>query len=253
MIYAICIGRDGSRGFPLKNTHKINGMPLMAYPIQAAYNSKQVDEVYFSTESRKLKYIAEKWGATVIDRPKKLSTDEALSDDVWSHGFNWILDNVLMGAWRSNVSRSSKIKQIEFLVLLFANAVGINTWMLDEMIEKLRDDAIADSICTVSSYPTFTPYRMRKIDSDGFLVPFIDNIDWDEISCDRDSGGKPYIYDCCCAVVKPKCIEEIGDGMPPQKWLGRRILPYENLSPIFDIDFPYQIEQLKFWADNHWY
>ena len=240
MIIAIVIGRDGSRGFPLKNTHKIDGMPLMAYPIEAAQRSKNVDKVYFSTESKKLKYIAEDYGAIVIDRPKRLSTDEALSDDVWKHAFDWI-------------QKEDLYEPVVFYLLLFANAIGINSWMIDDMIEKLRKVPAADSICTVSPYPTFTPYRMRKVSPLGYLVPFIDDLKWDEISCDRETGGVPYIYDCCCCVVKPKCIIEMEDGLPPQKWLGQNILPYENLSPLFDIDYEFQLPMLKHWVNAHWF
>uniref|UniRef100_A0A6M3JJD1 Putative cytidylyltransferase n=1 Tax=viral metagenome TaxID=1070528 RepID=A0A6M3JJD1_9ZZZZ len=262
MIYAICIGRDGSRGFPLKNTHKINDMPLMAYPIQAALNSKYVDEVYFSTESRKLKYVAEKYGAIVIDRPKELATDEALSDDVWVHAYEWIMENGSINTYGDDIAlgddtiRELKKRNIEFALLMFANSPCVNGWMIDEMIEILRKDDYADSICTVSKYNMYSPARMRKFKTDIgkeiYIEPY--KLELAEAStCDRDSVDDCYIYDCSCCVVKPKCIEEMENGMPPQKWLGNNIIGYKQSIPTFDIDFEWQLGALQYWIDRNWY
>ncbi|HMZ27589.1 MAG TPA: cytidylyltransferase, partial [Elusimicrobiota bacterium] len=43
---ALLLGRDGSQGFPGKNTHPLLGRPLMAYPLLAARAAKTVDGVY---------------------------------------------------------------------------------------------------------------------------------------------------------------------------------------------------------------
>ena len=295
MIYAIVIGRDNSRGLPGKNHLKINGMPLMAYPIQAALNSKYVDEVYFSTESRRLKYIAEKWGATVIDRPKELAIDEALSDDVFIHAYEWLIENGSINTYGDAIAldvdtiRELKKRNIEFLLLMFANSPCVNSWMIDEMIEILRGDPKADSICTISLYNMYSPIRMRKFRKDiiyedvdivkheivendesvninidvevygditreetDYVVPYVPEI-LEGSTCDRDSGEDSYIYDCSCAIVRPDCIEEIEDGQLPQRWLGKNILGYKQTIPAIDIDFKWQLGQLQYWIDTHWY
>ena len=264
-IYAIIIGREGSKGYPGKNTVKINGMPLMAYPIMAAHGSKYVDEIYFSTESRKLKYIAEDHGAIVIDRPKELATDAALSDDVWAHAWNWILDNAPINTWGDDISlledvvRNLKLKQIEFLILMFANAPCIASYMIDEMSERLREGTYYDSICTISKYNMYNPIRMRvskevKLNEgnmSNWVLPYVPDI-LKGSTCDRDSSEDSYIYDCSCAVVRPNCIEDIEEGQLPQRWLGKNILGYKQTIPALDIDFEWQKFQVEYWLKRNW-
>src|ERR1017187_929524 len=88
MIPALLIGRGGSRGVPGKNTMSILGRPLMTYPILAARNSRRVDCTYLSTEAADIQAIGRAHGVEIINRPRELSTDQALVEDVVAHGFN---------------------------------------------------------------------------------------------------------------------------------------------------------------------
>ena len=54
MILALLIGRGGSVGLPNKNILPILGRPMMAYPLLAAKSSKNVNEIYLSTDSKKI-------------------------------------------------------------------------------------------------------------------------------------------------------------------------------------------------------
>ena len=238
MVIAIVIGRGGSKGMPGKNSYIINRHPMMAYPIMAARDCDQVDEVFFSTEDDKLKDIAKEYGASIIDRPKELATDETLGEDVFVHAYNWVNERPLLSP-------------IELVVLMFANAPCITSDMISEMIKILRESD-ADSICTVSKCNMFSPYRMRYI-NDKKIVNFLRQSQFSEVSCDRDSGGDFYIYDCSCAVVRPHCLEDINYGFLPQKWLGRNILPFVQETPALDVDYAYQIGQVEYWLNKHWF
>ena len=92
MICALMLGRDGSRGFPGKNTFPVLGRPLMAYPILAAKGTPQVARVYVSTDSPNIKKVAADYGARVIDRPAELCTPQALGEDAFAHGYRVIRD-----------------------------------------------------------------------------------------------------------------------------------------------------------------
>ncbi len=172
MIFSIIIGRGGSTGVPRKNLRKVCGHPLLAFPIMSSLGSKEVDLTFFSTEDEEMKKVAEDYGAVVLDRPAELATDEALAEDVFAHVYNKM--------------RESFLEPVEFVLLLMANAVGLNHIMIDDMVAKLRVVSKADSICTLSEYPALSPYRMRKISygvtsgdkpSDDYptVVPFVDN------------------------------------------------------------------------------
>ena len=70
-ILGVTLARGGSKGIKDKNLTKINGKPLIYYSIKEAKKSKQITNYIISTDSKKIKKIAEKYGANVLFlRPK---------------------------------------------------------------------------------------------------------------------------------------------------------------------------------------
>src|SRR5437660_4580086 len=126
MIAALLLGREGSAGFPGKNTSPVLGRPMMVYPLLAAQHALSVDEVYVSTDSPRIREIAKDYGASLIDRPPELCTATALGEDAYVHGYRHIRD-VLK-------------KEIELMVLLFCNGPTITAQTIDDGIEVLRRD-----------------------------------------------------------------------------------------------------------------
>lgn len=63
----ICIipARGGSKGIKFKNLRKVCGKPLIYYPIKAAIKSRVCDKIIVSTDCKKIKKIAKKYGAEV--------------------------------------------------------------------------------------------------------------------------------------------------------------------------------------------
>ena len=90
MICALMIGRAGSRGLKGKNTKKICGRYLCEYSLIAAKNSKYIDRIFISTDDPKIMKVGRKYGATIIKRPKYLTTKSALGEDVFKHGYDKI-------------------------------------------------------------------------------------------------------------------------------------------------------------------
>ena len=84
--------RGGSKGVPGKNIKKINGIPLLAYPIMAAKNSKYISDIYVSTDDTDIKNVALEYGSKVIDRPKEFAQDDSLDIDVMRHAVNHLQD-----------------------------------------------------------------------------------------------------------------------------------------------------------------
>ncbi len=80
---AIIPARSGSKGLKNKNIKLLNGKPLIAYSIEAAFNSGLFDEVVVSTDSEEYGNIAKSFGASVpYLRGEELSGDKASSWDV---------------------------------------------------------------------------------------------------------------------------------------------------------------------------
>ena len=148
MVVALMLGREGSVGFPGKNTHPVLGRPLMSYPLLAASASECVDRIYVSTDSENIKEVALEHGATLIERPPELATKEALGEDAYVHGYRHICDQ--LGA------------PPELIVLLFCNAPTILGQTIDEGVRVLMEDSSLDSAVTVSAYNMWSPIRARK-------------------------------------------------------------------------------------------
>jgi len=89
-IIALVPARGGSKGLPGKNIRELAGRPLLAWSIEAARQSRYVDHVAVSTDSREIADIAELEGVPVpFLRPARLATDEASSFDALIHALDW--------------------------------------------------------------------------------------------------------------------------------------------------------------------
>ncbi|WP_165062269.1 cytidylyltransferase domain-containing protein [Adlercreutzia sp. ZJ154] len=75
-ILALIPARGGSKGIPRKNIKPLNGVPLIAYTIKAALQSKYVDGVCVSTDDDEIAEVARRYGANVpFMRPAELALD----------------------------------------------------------------------------------------------------------------------------------------------------------------------------------
>lgn len=240
MIIALQIGRKNSKGLPGKNTLNVEGSPLAEWSLKAALGSELIDEVFVSTDDPKLKGIAKNLNVTCIDRPPILNTDIALGEDVFIY-----CNNYLQKKYKN---------KIKILVLLMANAPTINTEMINKGIKILNSDETLDSVVTVSKYNMWSPIRARRITKNNLLEPFIDleyfaNKDIN-INCDRDSQGDVWFADMGVSIIRSKNLENINNGTPPQRWMGRNIYPLKNHAGL-DLDYDYQLGQVTYWLKNN--
>ena len=60
---AIIPARSGSKGLPNKNILQLCGKPLIAYSIEVAKASENIDDLIISTDSQEIYDIALKYGA----------------------------------------------------------------------------------------------------------------------------------------------------------------------------------------------
>lgn len=239
MIAALLIGREGSVGFPGKNIYPILGRPLMTYPLLAAKKAKNVDAVYISTDSPKIKAIGDEYGAKIIDRPPHLCTKEALGEHAFVHGYEQI--------------KALSDEPVELIVLLFCNAATILPNTIDEGIDILRTHNNYDSAVTVSRYNMWSPLRARKVGEDGLLHPFVPFEVFGDprtLNCDRDSQGDVWFADMSVSIVRPYCLEHLDEGLLPQKWMGNKIFPLQQWGGC-DVDYEWQIPLVEFWLKKH--
>ena len=228
MICALIIGRAGSRGFPNKNIALVLGKKLCEYPILAAKNCKNIDQIYISTDCPQITKIGMKHKVNIIDRPKDLATNEALGENVFRHGYLHIKELL-----------EKQNRKIEIIVLLFANAPTVSPQMIEEGIKILRSDKNTDSAVSTSVYNMWSPLRAMRMDNKGLLKPFVPFETFGDpktLNCDRDSQGEVHFADMSVSVVRPKCLENLSNGLLPQKWMGQNIKAIKSWGGC-DVDY----------------
>lgn len=238
MIAALLLGRKGSVGFPGKNLYPVLGRPLMTYPLLAAKFAKGVAKTFVSTDDEKIMAIGRQQGAEIIIRPPELATKKALGEDAFAHGYRFIREQL-----------REKGEDLELLVLLFCNAASILSSTIEEGIQILQANPEFDSAVTVSCYNMWSPLRARKIGPDGLLQPFVPFETFGDpktLNCDRDSQGDVWFADMGLSIVRPQCIENMHEGLLPQKWMGKKIYPLKQWGGL-DVDYEWMLPQIEFW------
>jgi len=82
------------------------------------------------------------------------------------------------------------------------------------------------------------------------FIPFEQFGDPKTLNCDRDSQGDVWFADMSASVVRPHCLENLSEGLLPQKWMGQKILPYPQDCGC-DIDYPWQMPMAEWWLENN--
>ncbi|MBY7897377.1 acylneuraminate cytidylyltransferase family protein [Vibrio fluvialis] len=122
-IVAIIPARGGSKGVPKKNIKELNGKPLIAYSIEHALATKEVDKVVVSTDCNEIAEVAIAFGAEVIYRPDDISGDFASSEDALIHSVNelksagWEATHVVFLQCTSPIRNNDDIAKTLSLVL----------------------------------------------------------------------------------------------------------------------------------------
>ena len=120
-IIAIIPARGGSKRLKNKNSLIVNGKPMIAWTIKSALNSKFINEVYVSSEDKKILKIAKKYNAKIIERPNNLAMDNVPKIEAIKHAVNKI----------------NKNKQIDIVVSLQANSPNLKPSEIDFCISDL--------------------------------------------------------------------------------------------------------------------
>lgn len=157
-ILAVTLARGGSKGIKNKNLVSIKGKPLIYYTIREAKKCKQITNYIISTDSTKIKKVAQKYRAAVpFIRPKNLSTDKSTSASALKHA----------------LVESEKIykKRFDYVVELMVTNPLKTCEDIDKVIQimlKFR----ANSVIAVNQLFDHHPARIKKIVK-GKLYDFI--------------------------------------------------------------------------------
>lgn len=91
MRLAVIPARGGSKRIPRKNIKLFGGLPMIAWSIQAAIQSKCFDRIIVSTDDTEIAQVAQAHGAEVpFVRPPELSDDHTGTIPVIAHAIEWL-------------------------------------------------------------------------------------------------------------------------------------------------------------------
>ena len=147
-ILCIIPARKNSKGIKNKNFKKINGKPLIFYPIKASLKSRFIDRIIFSSDSKIYQKFAIKLGAdSTFIRSKKLSTDKTLTFDV--------LKDVL---YRLNKNRFF----YDIIVLLEPTSPFTTSQDIDNAIKIIVDKKFNSLVSVVDSSKFSIDFQFKK-------------------------------------------------------------------------------------------
>lgn len=155
MSKCLCIipARSGSKRIKNKNIIKLNGKPLIYYTIQFAKKLNFVDEIIFSSDSKRYLNLAKKYKINNLSlRPKKISSDNSQTIDVVKY-------------------ENDKIKKYDYVLLLQPTTPFRDIKDFKKAYRILINNK-CDSVITVNLVNNFHPYRM-KIFKGNILKNFI--------------------------------------------------------------------------------
>ena len=149
----LCVipARGGSKRIPKKNIKDFCGKPIIAWSIQAAFESDCFDKIIVSTDSEEIAEISRKFGAEVpFKRPEELSNDFIGTTPVIKHAIEWVNDNLY---------------EVDYACCIYATAPFIEPYFIKKGFSKLIHEN-AKYAFSVTTY-NFPIQRALKITKKG--------------------------------------------------------------------------------------
>lgn len=181
-ILALIPARGGSKGIKDKNIILLAGKSLIAYSIEAAKNSKYIDSIVVTTDSKKIAEVAKQCGARVpFLRPAELGADTSKTIDAVLHAIKTL---------------KSMDENYNTLVLLQPTQPLRTTYDIDKAIELYYENG-ENGLVSISPVDD-SPLLIRSIDAEGKLVNLLSQ----NSTCRRQDMPNYYKVNGCIYINK---------------------------------------------------
>lgn len=152
----LCIipARGGSKRLPRKNLALLAGSPLLAYAVEAAFDSGVFERICVSSEDEEILELAERLGASALPRPPRLADDDVQVKEVCRH----ILESFA----------AERLEYEEFGLLLVTNPLRTGDDIRNAYM--LMSDAGVNSVISLVEY-SHPPQRAVRIEG-RYVVPY---------------------------------------------------------------------------------
>ena len=64
--------------------------------------------------------------------------------------------------------------------------------------------------------------------------------------------GRTIDADMSASIVRPRCLENLKEGLLPQKWMGKKIASIPSWGGC-DVDYEWQLPMVEFWLKKNGY
>jgi len=157
-VVAIIPARGGSKSIPQKNIINFCGKPLIAWSIEAAIATTEIDKVIVSTDNEEIAMISLEYGAQVLMRPEHLAQDTSLVIDTMKHVIKTL---------------EEAQNNYDYVVLIEPTSPLRLSVDISKCIQ-LIDNEMLDSVATFKE-ADLNPHRAWKIE-EGEPKTFIENV-----------------------------------------------------------------------------
>lgn len=155
-ILAIVLARAGSKRLPNKNILPLNGKPLVQWTLDAAENSKYIDDIIFTTDSDKFLETVNVTKTIKQKRDKSLAQDETKSMDVIFNSIEFYCQNN---------------PKPDYIVVLQPTSPLRNANHIDEAIELMFENNMdaTTSVCECEHSPLWSNTLDENNSMENFL------------------------------------------------------------------------------------
>jgi len=228
-ILAIIPARCGSKGFPHKNVALLSGQTLLELAIRVGLDCRIVDDVYVSTDCSRYEEIALKTGARSLGlRAEKFSGDKAKSVDV-------VIDMM----YQLN-------RQYDYVVLLQPTSPIRQPQDIEKMISLLEAHH-ADACVSVYRVEEPHPYKMKKINSEGYVESFLEGT---TSEVPRQSLPEAYALNGAIYIVKTEILLSENTFLPGKTipYLMDTYINIDTESDFICLEAMYERKKIKIWG-----
>lgn len=157
-VLALIPARGGSKSIPKKNIINLYNKPLIAWTIETAINTPEIDKVIVSTDDDEIAEVSIEYGAEVQMRPSELASDTSLVIDT----MHYVIRKL-----------EEKNDYYEYMTLLEATSPLRIVEDVSNCIKIIHGNSL-DSVATFKE-AELNPHRAWKIES-GFPKTFIEGV-----------------------------------------------------------------------------
>lgn len=211
----ICIipAREGSVGLKNKNIKKINGKPLIYWPINAAKKSKFIDKIVVTTDSKKIKKLAKNYKVDCpFLRPKKISGNNSRISEAIIHTLKFY--------------EEKKFQSFDYIILLEPTSPLTNEIDIDKSLNIIIKNNKINSLVSITENLTSHPQFNFKLGRGKILKKFLklkSDINRQELSELFYLSGNLYISKISSFLKTKSFIQKKTFGYVVDKWKASEI------------------------------